>query len=62
MDGLVINNDPIGGNNIALSGVVRPEEVYAIEVYRTPSQIPIEYGGAESACGVLLIWTIHGRH
>ncbi len=44
-----------------LSEVVRPEEVYAIEVYRTPSQIPIQYGGPQSACGVLLIWTIHGR-
>jgi hypothetical protein len=62
LDGLVIENRPIGGNHIVLSGLVRPEEVYGIEVYRTPSQIPIEYGGAESACGVLVIWTINGPY
>jgi hypothetical protein len=61
VDGFVIENRPIGADNIAVSGVVRPEDVYAIEVYRTPSQIPPQYGGAQSACGVLLIWTRRGR-
>jgi hypothetical protein len=45
----------------AVQQVVQPEDVYAIEVYRTPSQIPPEYGGPESGCGVILIWTLHRR-
>jgi hypothetical protein len=71
VDGLVVETmphgaEPEGAANDAvqyttLSEVVRPEEVYAIEVYRTPSQIPIQYSGPQSACGVMLIWTIHGR-
>ena len=44
-----------------LEMLVRPEEVYAIEAYRRPSEIPTEYRGANSACGVLLIWTKRGR-
>ncbi len=40
---------------------VRPQDIYALEVYRTPSQIPPRYSGPESGCGVLLIWTRRGR-
>ena len=37
-----------------------PQEVIeAIEVYASPSEIPVEFGGAESGCGVVLIWTRH---
>lgn len=46
----------------ALAGLgVQPEDVHAIEVYRTPSEIPAQFGGAESACGVILVWTQRGR-
>jgi hypothetical protein len=38
---------------------VHPDDIEAIEVYRGPSQVPAQYGGAESACGVILIWTRH---
>jgi hypothetical protein len=37
-----------------------PENIVGIEVYRTPSQIPVQYGGPMSACGVLLVWTLAG--
>jgi hypothetical protein len=41
--------------------VVQPEDVYAIEVYRSASEVPAQFGGAESACGVILVWTVRGR-
>ncbi len=44
-----------------LENLVRPEDVFAIEAYRRPSEVPTEYRGANSACGVLLIWTRRGR-
>jgi hypothetical protein len=53
VDGVVIEFE-------SLEMLVRPEEVYAIEAYRRPSEIPTEYRGANSACGVLLIWTLRG--
>ena len=54
VDGVVVEFE-------SLEMLVRPEEVYAIEAYRRPTEIPTEYRGADSACGVLLIWTARGR-
>ncbi len=62
VDGFLIDTQDMGEMELyALSQVVQPEDVYAIEVYRSPSQVPVEYGGAQSGCGVVLIWTIRGR-
>ena len=35
---------------------LRPGLLEAIEVY-TPAQVPIEYAGRYSECGVVMIWT-----
>ena len=34
-----------------------PEEIAAIEIYRGPAETPAQFGGAESDCGVIVIWT-----
>lgn len=39
---------------------IPPETIEAIEVYRGVAEIPIEYRGAGSLCGVVLIWTRAG--
>ena len=44
---------------LSLDELVNREAVSAVEVYRGPAEVPARYGGAESACGVLLIWTGH---
>ncbi len=41
----------------ALEDVVSVDGILAIEVFRGPSEVPARYSGAESACGVVLIWT-----
>jgi hypothetical protein len=43
-----------------LEEIIRPEEVQAIEIFRRPSEIPAQYGGPDSGCGVILIWTRRG--
>jgi len=50
VDGLPV--DGTGGIDIDL----RPEDVEALEVY-SPGQVPVEFSGRRSACGVVLIWT-----
>jgi hypothetical protein len=35
---------------------IDPMRVAGIEVYSGAAQIPVQYGGANSACGVVLIW------
>jgi hypothetical protein len=32
-------------------------DVYGIEVYRGPGEIPAEFSGSNAACGVIAIWT-----
>lgn len=46
---------------VQLSEVVSPEEIEAIELYTGAAGLPIQYGGSNAACGVVLIWTRRGR-
>ena len=32
-------------------------DVYGIEVYRGPGEVPGEYGGSNAGCGVIAVWT-----
>jgi hypothetical protein len=63
LDGMVVAaNDPgtsWGQLVRELNGVIYPEHLLAIEVYRGPSEVPTQYSGADSGCGVILIWTRH---
>ena len=47
----------------SLDDIVNPDQIEAIEVYRSSSQVPAEFGGTSvvTRCGVVVIWTRHGR-
>ena len=53
----------VDGVRVALSGSERIDDlvqsslVAGIEVYRTPAELPAEYSGYNSRCGVVAIWT-----
>jgi len=32
-------------------------DVYGIEIYRGPGEVPGEFAGSDAACGVIVIWT-----
>ncbi|HVG43735.1 MAG TPA: TonB-dependent receptor [Longimicrobium sp.] len=55
LDGVRIIVD--GANDI--NSIVSPTQVEALEVFRGPSEIPVEYNSGRGACGVILIWTKH---
>lgn len=40
-----------------LDDVVRPNDIAGLEVFRSPAELPTEYTGTGSQCGVLLVWT-----
>jgi hypothetical protein len=51
LSGLALTFDFSGVNSIPT------DAIEAIEVYRGPSEIPPQYGGAQGTCGVVLLWT-----
>ncbi|MGH7501791.1 MAG: TonB-dependent receptor plug domain-containing protein [Longimicrobiales bacterium] len=57
LDGIVVshgNAEP--GDRYNVDSIL-PQDIEAIEVYTGPAQVPAKYGGANSACGIMLIWT-----
>ena len=45
---------PIGGWAV---NDFRPGDVEAVEVYRGSHQVPLEFTGSESPCGLVIVWT-----
>lgn len=48
---------------LSLDDIGHPSTVAAIEVYRSATQVPAQFGGTsvETLCGVIVIWTRTGR-
>ncbi len=56
LDGVRVIRDG-GGFSDSIDNFVSPGEVAGIEVYRGPSELPAEFGGAVGRCGAIVIWT-----
>lgn len=58
-----VQGDPAVRPEISLNDVVMPQDVQAIEVYRSSAQVPVRFGGPSTStqCGVIVIWTRFGR-
>jgi hypothetical protein len=41
--------------------LMHPQDIEAMEIYRTPSEVPSRYSAAGGSCGVILIWRRLGR-
>ena len=48
---------------MSLDDIGHPSTIAAIEVYRSASQVPVQFGGTsvETLCGVIVVWTHTGR-
>ena len=51
------------GPGLSLDDIGHPSTIAAIEVYRSATQVPVQFGGAsvETLCGVIVVWTRTGR-
>jgi hypothetical protein len=49
--------------SFSLDDIGHPSTIAAVEVYRSATQVPVQFGGtsAETLCGVIVIWTRTGR-
>ena len=57
---LYLDGTPVGETDDMLDTIVFPHEVAGIEVYRRASELPAEFSGSRSGCGVIVIWTKRG--
>ena len=48
---------------LTVDDIAHPSTIAAIEVYRTGTQVPVQFGGnsIETRCGVIVVWTRVGR-
>lgn len=55
IDGILMHD---GGNTPAeIDRFISPATVAGVEVYKSSAGLPVQYGGTNSSCGVILIWT-----
>lgn len=50
-----------GGRGFRLEDVVGMQDISAVEVYRGGPSVPLQWGGTQDSCGLLLVWTHAGR-
>jgi hypothetical protein len=46
-----------GGGGVRLEDIVNIDDVSGVEIYDGGADTPLEYGGTQNGCGVLLVWT-----
>jgi TonB-dependent Receptor Plug Domain/Carboxypeptidase regulatory-like domain len=56
LDGMRLSDDPQ-----SFLSTLTMDEVYGVEVYKGPSETPGEFLGLGAECGVIVIWTRHGK-
>lgn len=54
---LYVDGNLVTYGDQGMNSLVQPEQVEAIEVYSSPSQLPPEYRSSGSVCGVIVVWT-----
>jgi hypothetical protein len=59
VDGLIISHPRALPDERYDLDSLQHRDIEAIELYSGPAQVPPQYGGASSSCGVVLIWTRH---
>ena len=55
VDGNIVHRG--GGTPAQIDFLVDPVQVAGIEVFPSSMGVPIQYGGLDAACGVIVIWT-----
>ncbi len=60
MDRQLIRSGGLGGDPADLDAILTAFDVSAVEVYRTPAEIPPTFNGPNAGCGVIVLWTKRG--
>lgn len=54
VDGILLTRPAFAEDN--LEELIPPGPYEAVEIYRTPAELPAEFGGSDGRCGAIVIW------
>jgi hypothetical protein len=52
-----LDGSPYDNSDNALDQTIRPDDIEAVEVYKSPSEVPVQFQGHNGSCGTILVWT-----
>ncbi|MEP7067261.1 MAG: carboxypeptidase regulatory-like domain-containing protein [Gemmatimonadota bacterium] len=52
-----VDGSPYDNSQNDLDQSLRPDDIEAIEVYKSASEVPVQFQGRDSSCGTVLVWT-----
>jgi hypothetical protein len=52
-----LDGSPFDNSSNDLDQMIRPDDIEAIEVYKSASEVPVQYQGQNASCGTILVWT-----
>ncbi|MEO8878830.1 MAG: carboxypeptidase regulatory-like domain-containing protein [Gemmatimonadaceae bacterium] len=52
-----LDGAPFDNSDNSLDQMIRPDDIEAIEVYKSASEVPVQFQGQNASCGTILVWT-----
>jgi hypothetical protein len=52
-----LDGSPFDNSDNSLDQMIRPDDIEAVEVYKSPSEVPVQFQGQNGSCGTILVWT-----
>jgi Carboxypeptidase regulatory-like domain/TonB-dependent Receptor Plug Domain len=52
-----LDGSPYDNSQNDLDQTIRPDDIEAIEVYKSASEVPVQFQGQNASCGTILVWT-----
>jgi len=52
-----LDGSPYDNSDNGIDQMLRPDDIAAVEVYKSASEVPVQYQGQNASCGTILVWT-----
>jgi hypothetical protein len=52
-----LDGSPYDNSSNDLDQMLRPDDIEAIEVYKSASEVPVQFQGRDASCGTVIVWT-----
>ena len=52
-----LDGSPFDNSDNSIDQMLRPDDIEGIEVYKSASEVPVQYQGQHASCGTILVWT-----